>query len=344
MVLDTLDMFGAAAGLADQAAASADLARGVAGLEDLRGPTNVVVLGLGGSGIGGDVAASVLLPELPVPMYVAKTYHCPGFVGENSLVVASSFSGNTEETITAAHEARARGARMVVLAHGGQLAQLANEWGVPHLPIPEGIPMPRAGIAAVSIPLLVLLERVGLASGIDSQIEATVTQLRRRIAELSRPDSAAARLARRIGRTLPLVYGEVGMGEAAAWRWKGQFNENAKVPSWCNRVPELTHNEICGWAQHGDVTRQVFTLIQLRHDFEHPRNSLRMSLVAELSEEIVHEVHDVHAQGDGRLAQLFDLIVQGDYVSLELAAQSAVDPGPIPILDDIKTAVAGHSD
>jgi glucose/mannose-6-phosphate isomerase len=339
-VLDTLDMFGAAAGLADQVATAARLAREVPDLPDASRIRSVVVFGMGGSGIGGDVLVRLASPSCPVPIVVSKGYECPAHVGPDTLVFASSFSGNTQETIAAATAAHDAGAQIVVLAEGGELARLAAEWNVPHLPIAAGLPMPRAGIGAVSIPLLVTLDRLGLCEELDAQIDATVAQLRRRIDELSQPSSAAATLARRIGRTMPIVYGDSGIGAVAAMRWKCQFNENPKVPAFANQLPELTHNEICGWAQHGDVTRQVFSLVLLRHDFEHERNRRRFELTAEISDEIVAGVHTVTAEGDGPMAQLFDLIVQGDYVTLELAAQSGVDPGPIPILDGIKAAMS----
>lgn len=338
--IDSLDMFGAAAGLADQIDRAARSAAEVANLPSAEGISAVLVIGMGGSGIGGDVVAAIAGPSCPVPIVVSKSYDCPAFVGPDTLVFASSFSGNTQETIEAATSARERGARLVVLAHGGELARLAAEWGVPRLPIEDGLPMPRAGIAAVSIPLLVTLDRLGLCEEMDDQISAAIHQVQHRIAKLSVADSDAAVLARRVGRTLPIIYGDAGLGEVAALRWKGQFNENTKVAAFTNRVPELTHNELCGWGQHGDVTRQVFSLIELRHDFEHPKNSRRLELVAEICEEICAEVYTVRAEGEGRLAQLFDLVIQGDFVTLEHAVQSEVDPGPIPVLDGIKASMA----
>ena len=339
-VLDTLDMFGAAAGLADQVADAARSAASVGGLPSAAGISSVVVLGMGGSGIGGDVLAAVAGPTCPVPIVVSKGYDCPGFVGPDTLVFASSFSGNTEETISAATAAREAGARIVVLAHGGELARLAGEWGAAHLPIADGLPMPRAGIGAVSIPLIVTHDRLGLCEEMGDHIDATVWQLQRRTEKLMSEGSDAAALARRIGRTLPIIYGDTGLGEVAATRWKGQFNENPKVAAFSNRIPELTHNEICGWGQHGDVTRQVFSMLLLRHDFEHPQTRRRFELVAEICDEIVADVHQVHAEGETLMAQLFDLILFGDYVSLELAVQSGVDPGPVPVLDRIKAELA----
>jgi hypothetical protein len=132
----------------------------------------------------------------------------------------------------------------------------------------DSIPMPRAGIAALTVPMLVVSERLGLLEGATAQIEAAIAQLARRRDELAVDPTPVTGLARRIGRTLPIVYGGGSLGEVAAWRWKGQFNENPKVAAFANRLPELTHNEVCGWGQHGDVTRQVFTLVQLRHDHE----------------------------------------------------------------------------
>ena len=335
-VTDSLGMFDAAFGLPEQIEAAAAAARGVGGLPSADGVTAVVVMGMGGSGIGGDVAAAIAGPTAPVPVVVSKHYECPAWVGPDTLVLASSFSGNTEETISAATAAAAAGARMVVLASGGELVRLAGDWGAPVVPLDASIPMPRAGIGAVSVSPLVVLERLGLVAGVSAQVDAAVAQLRRRAASLRAADNDAARLARRIGNTLPLVYGGGALGEVAAWRWKGQFNENPKVASWCNRVPELTHNEICGWAVNGDVTRQVFSLIQLRHDFEHPQVARRFGIIEEVSTEIVAEVFDVEAEGDGPLAQLMDLVLFGDLVTLHLAVDLGVDPGPVAILDEIK--------
>jgi glucose/mannose-6-phosphate isomerase len=142
---------------------------------------------------------------------------------------------------------------------------------------------------------------------------------------------------------MPLIQGGGAVGSAAAQRWKTQINENAKVPAWWSAQPELCHNEICGWGQHGDVTRQTMTAIALRHDGEHPQLERRFELVGELMREVVADVVEVRAAGEGDLAQLFDLILFGDYVSLWLAAQSGVDPGPVPILGQLKQALTGQA-
>jgi glucose/mannose-6-phosphate isomerase len=207
--------------------------------------------------------------------------------------------------------------------------------------VPAGIVMPRTAIGALTVPVLAILEQIGLYPGAVDYLRDAIEQLRRRRDELIRPGNQAAQLARRIGRTIPLVYGGGPAGTVAALRWKAQFNENAKVPSWANRMPELCHNEIAGWGQYGDVTRQVFTLLQLRHDHEHPQVVRRFDLIDDLIDEVVAARIDVTASGDGLLAQLFDLVLQGDFVSLHLAAQEGIDPGPIPALDYVKAGLQG---
>jgi glucose/mannose-6-phosphate isomerase len=342
-VLDTEDMFGVTARFPEQVEAAARQAQGIGGLPAHDTIDNVVVLGMGGSGIAGDVLAAVGGPFLSVPVVVAKGYAPPSFVGPGTLCFAVSFSGETEETIEAAQAAAAAGAHMVVVCQGGRLAELAPSWQAPHVPVPDDIPQPRSGLGALAVPLLVLLEEVGLFAGASSWIDAAVDQLRVRRDQLAAPaTSLAAATARAIDRTIPLVLGAGPIGSVAALRWKTQVNENAKAPAFAQAIPEMCHNEVCGWGQHGDMTRQVFTLVELRHDEEHPQESRRFDLVRDtIMAEVVHDVVEVRADGEGALAQLLDLILYGDYVSLHLAAQEGIDPGPVPILVDLKRALAG---
>lgn len=335
-VLDSLDMFGAAAGLPEQVAGSVEAARGLDGLPDRAYVENVVVLGMGGSGIAGDVMVAVAGPFVPVPIVVVKSYVLPDFVGQGSLVFAVSFSGDTEETVEAAGEAADAGASLVAVTGGGALGHMAEEWGFPVVSMPGGIPQPRAGLGATAIPPLVVLEDIGLFPGATQWVALAVDQLARRRDQLVRPGSTAEELAGRIGRTIPIVCGAQAVGAAAALRWKTQVNENAKMPAFATVYPELCHNEIVGWGQNGDVTRQILTLVNLRHDGEHPQVQRRFEFVTELLREVVADVLDVHAQGEGDLAQLLDLMMFGDFVSLHLAARDGVDPGPVPVLEELK--------
>jgi glucose/mannose-6-phosphate isomerase len=337
-------MWGATVALPEQVEAAVSAARGVTDLPLHERVENVVVLGMGGSGIAGDVLVAAAAPFMPVPVTVVKGYEPPDYVGTGSLVFAMSFSGDTEETLEAAAGAYEAGASLIVVAGGGALVSLAGEWDVPVVPVPVGIPQPRAALGAMAIPPLVLLEEIGLFPGAVQWVDQAVEQLRRRRDELARPGNRAEDIARRIGRTISLIHSSQDLGAAAALRWKAQINENAKSPAFFNVYPELCHNELAGWGQHGDATRQLITLVNLRHDAEHPQVSRRFDLVVEVLREVVADVIEVRAAGEGELAQLLDLALIGDFVSLHLADSEGIDPGPIPVLDELKANLGQGTD
>jgi glucose/mannose-6-phosphate isomerase len=339
-VLDSEGMLDAALALPEQVARAVESARGLDGLPDREEIEQVVVLGMGGSGIAGDVLMAAAGPYLPLPVLVFRSYHVPAFVDEGTLVFAVSFSGDTEETIESVTAAALQGARVVAVTRGGELGHLAESWGVPVVGVPDDIPEPRAGLGALAIPPLVVLEDIGLFPGASYWIDAAVEQLKVRRDQLAKPDNIAAQLARRIGRTFPLIHGGGGLGAVAAQRWKTDVNENAKCPAFWNTQSELGHNEISGWGQHGDLTRQMFTLVNVRHDFEHPQVMHRFNLTAELLDEVVSSVESVQAEGEGELAQLLDLILIGNLTSLHMAFQAGIDPGPIPAQEQMKAALA----
>jgi glucose/mannose-6-phosphate isomerase len=338
--LDTQGMFEAAAGFPEQVFDAAARARGLEGLPARERVEHVVVLGMGGSGVAGDVLAAIAGPFLPVPVVVSKGYELPAFVGEGSLVFAVSFSGNTEETVEAASAAAVEGASVVAVTQGGELGRLARSWGAPVVDVPDTIPQPRAGLGALAIPPLVVLEEIGLFPGAQQWIDFAIEQLQERRDELTSDGSIAEQLAKRIGRTLPVIFGGGATGAVTASRWKNQINENAKVPAFWNAHPELCHNEVAGWGQHGDLTRQVFTIVDLRHEYEHPQVTRRFDVVDGLLDEVVSSIETVHAQGEGELAQLLDLVMLGDFTSLHLAANEGLDPGPVPALDHVKASIS----
>jgi glucose/mannose-6-phosphate isomerase len=341
-ILDTQGMFEATAGLPEQIETAAKAASNLDGLPEAGSIEHIVVFGMGGSGVSGDVLQAVGSTLLPVPVSVVKSYECPAFVGESSLVFAISCSGNTEETLQATTDAALQGAHVVAITSGGELGHLAGGWGSPVVPVPTDLPQPRTALGAMAIPPLVVLEDIGLLRGARHWIGLAVDQLKRRRDRLvgGGDASPAAVIARQIGRTWPLIHGGGVLGATAALRWRTQVNENAKAPAFSNFQPELCHNEICGWGQSGDVTRQLITLVQLRHDAEHPQVSRRFELVQDLVREVVADIIEIRAEGDGDLAQLLDLIMVGDFVSLWLAVQEGIDPGPVPVLNELKAALA----
>jgi glucose/mannose-6-phosphate isomerase len=337
--VDSAGMLDLAYGLPEQVEAAVEAARGLSGLPEHDRIENVVVLGMGGSGIAGDVAAAVAGPFMPVPVVIQKGYAPPQFVNEHSLVFAVSCSGDTEETVEAATMAGFDGARLVIVSQGGQLADLGGEWGAVHVPVDPAIPWPRAAFGALAIPILCVLDQVGLFPGADGWISEAVDQLRRRRDQL-RTSGQAAELAARLAGSVPVFYGGGSIGEVAALRWKNQVNENAKVPAFAGTVPEITHNEICGWDPATAQDRRAFRPVFLRQDAEHPQLQRRFDYLAEVAADAVGGIEHVQAEGEGSLAQLLDLVLVGDVTSIELAYQLGVDPGPVDVLVDLKERLA----
>ncbi len=338
--IDSLDMWGLTAGLPEQIADALRAGQLVTELTDGDRIDSVAVLGMGGSGIAGDVLAAAAWRACPVPVAVVKSYDLPGWVGPRSLVFSVSYSGNTEETLATTEAALTAGASVVAVCGGGELARLALEHDVPVVPLPDHIPQPRAAIGAMAVPPLVVLDRLGLLRGMSDQVARSVEHLAGRRDQLVGPASPARELARRIDRTIPIVHGAQGLGSVAASRWKTQVNENAKAPAFWSAQPELCHNEIAGWAQYGDVTRQVLTAIELRSDDDHPQVARRFDWVSEALLEVVAEVLTVTAEGTSPIGRFFDLVLVGDFVSLHLADHDGVDPGPVPILGELKGFLA----
>ena len=338
--VDSLGMWEAAACLPDQVAA-AELAGRSVPLDVGRPVSNVVALGVGADGLAGDVLAAAAGAVMAVPLVVVKSAALPAFVGPDSLVFALSCTGETESTATAAERAWASGASVVAVTGPGRLAERARREGSAIVAVPSDLPAPRAALGALAVPALVVLERLGLLPDVGPGIAAAVEQLARRRDELVGADNVALDVARRIGRTFPLVHGSPGLAAVAAQRWKTQVNENAKSPAFWSVHPDLCHNELAGWGQAGDVTRQLLTLVQLRDRSEDPAIARRFELAAELMGEVVADIVPVWAQGDGELARFFDLVLVGDFVSLHLAAGEGVDPGPVPAVTEVERIVRG---
>ncbi len=344
-MVDTLGFAVTIAGLPEQVA-EAHAAAGAVPAErfpDGDDVDEVVVLGMGGSGISGDVLAAVGRRSLRVPITVVKDYALPAHVGARTLAFAQSYSGDTEETVAAASAAIERDATVIVVGSGGRLGELADERGLLRFDCPPGL-QPRAALGMLVVPLFVTCFRAGLLPEGHRWLVAAEEQLRarREACRLEAPGDAnpARAIARKIDRTIPLVYGGGAIGAVAAQRWKCDVNENAKAPAFWNAYPELDHNEICGWGQHGDVTRQVFSLVELRHDFEGERTAARFDATRDLVEETVAQVLEVRAEGEGPLAQLLDLMYVGDWTSLHLAFQNDVDPGPIDVIQQLKARLS----
>ncbi|MEC8923661.1 MAG: bifunctional phosphoglucose/phosphomannose isomerase [Actinomycetota bacterium] len=306
------------------------------GLPNSNDIDQVLVLGMGGSGIAGDIVEAIAAPRMSVPVIVSKGYDCPSFVSRRTLVMAVSFSGETEETLHAASIAHDQGARIVAVTCGGSLAEMARQWKASLHLVDSTIPMPRCAVGAISVPLLMALESIGLLSGIETDIWACVETLQNRCESIRTGQNTPREAAQKIGDDIPVIYGGGRLGVVAAVRLKNQINENAKTPAFFNAMPEICHNEIAGWGATGDASHQNISTVHLRHDFENPRLAPRFEFDEAVAASGQRKVTTIRAQGENPLAQLFDLILSGDQMSLELADLHGQDPGPIDVLTELK--------
>ena len=281
-------------------------------------PDGLVVCGMGGSAIGADLVLACL-PGLAVPATVVRGYALPEWVGPETLVVVVSYSGETEETLACAAQARSRGCAPVCVSSGGSLAALRRGARACRSCVVPGGGQPRAAVGSLSMPLLATLEAAGLcrehAGDVAGGRGAARGGQRASSARSARTRSNPAKaLARRLEKRLAVVYG-AGPTAPVARRWKGQINENAKAPAFFNELPELDHNELMGWTSLPHVTSSTVALF-LHDESGEERLTRRAELTAREYEALGVSTELVAARGDSRLARLFSLVQLGDYVSL----------------------------
>ncbi len=305
-------------------------------------PAALVACGMGGSAIGADLVLACL-PGLPVPATVVRGYRIPAWVDESTLLVAASYSGQTEETLSCVHAALERGCRPVCIASGGALAELAAAHDLQLVRVPGG-GQPRAAVGYLSAPVLAALEAAELAHDVAAQVDEAAAVLRagnERFGPARRPGdgNAAKALALRLYRRQTVVYG-AGLTAPVARRWKGQVNENAKAPAFWNELPELNHNELMGWTSLPHVASSTVAVF-LDDPQADPRLARRAELTAAELEARGVAVEHARAEGESPLARLFSLVQFGDYVSFYLALLYGVDPSPVQAIQDFKAKLSG---
>ena len=301
--------------------------------------TSIAFCGMGGSAVAGDVVRALYRARLGVPLDVHRSPSLPAYCGPRTLVIASSYSGTTAETLACFREAVARGCRIIAISSGGRLASEAAEGGYALVPVPPGS-MPRAALGHLALGAVGALQAVGLIPRAAEEVEETAAELAALVArlgpELPRSSNDAKELAWQIGDRVPVVWGADGIGAVAAARWRTQFNENAKIPAWSSSLPELDHNEVVGWTQPaGDR----FVVIALRHEDEHPDMAARFSLSLQLAREAGAVTAEEWAAGRSGLARLFSLILMGDFVSVYTGLLRGVDPTPVTAIERLKAAL-----
>jgi glucose/mannose-6-phosphate isomerase len=309
-------------------------------LPEADGIAAIAVCGMGGSAIAGDVVAAIAAPRLRIPVAVVRTPELPEFCGPHTLLIASSYSGETSETLGLFEAAVVRGCRILSITSGGTLGERSAELGVGRVRVPEGF-MPRAAFGHLALGALGALEAMGIAPSHADDVEEAVALMEAVVAgsgpDTQTPANPAKSLALAIGDRVPVVWGADGIASVAAMRWKTQFNENAKVPAFAAALPELDHNEVVGWsADRGDG----FAVIALRHEGEHGDVSARFPLSERIARRSGADVHEVQALGRSDLARLLTLVQIGDLVSTYLGLARGVDPSPVEAIASLKRALA----
>jgi glucose/mannose-6-phosphate isomerase len=293
---------------------------------------NVVITGLGGSGIGGTITADLLAPICGVPVIVNKDYHMPAFVNENTLVIACSYSGNTEETLMAFAESLEAKAQVAVISSGGVIAQRARELNLNTIIVPGGNP-PRSMLGYALVALLYYAEFYNLgAFDLTDQIPAIGKML---LAEQETMKQQALQLALKVKGKTVATYAASGMGGVAT-RWRQQLNENSKMLGWDAEVPEMNHNELVGWAGGNDVFAAIF----LRTNYDYDRNQRRMEINNELISPYTPNVFEIWAKQGNKLAEVFYLIAFGDWLSYHLSELNKVDIMDIKAIDYLKSELS----
>ncbi len=309
--------------------------------QDYASVDKVVILGMGGSAIGGDLAASLALSEARLPIIVCRGYELPAFTDTKTLVIASSYSGNTEETLASFEQALKTAAKKLVITTGGKLKAIAEKRNVPIFSF-DYQAQPRAALPFSFMPILCFLQRLGFISDKSQDITETVAVLQKLSSEISEdiplPQNPAKQLAGRLYNHLPIIYG-AGIVSEVAHRWKTQLNENSKAWAFHEVFPELNHNAVVGYQFPAELANQIVVVL-LRSALLPKRIQLRYRVTCQLLEQAGVTYQIVEGSGRSPLSQIMSLVLFGDYVSYYLAMLYRIDPSPVKAIDFLKEQLA----
>src|SRR3989338_5615245 len=294
-----------------------DLPRGMAAKKNV---SSIVIAGMGGSAIGGDLLKSYL-SDINIPIFVVRDYKMPSFVDKYSLVFPVSYSGNTEETLSAFRDAKSKGAQIFSVTSGGKLGAESEKW----IKIPSGM-QPRAALGYLFFPILGILHNTGIANVKNNELNEMLALIK----SSKEIEEGADALAKKLKDKIPIIYSSNEMAPVAM-RWKTQFNENAKMPCFFNTFSEMNHNEIEGL--RGMDRKFAAVILKSQHDSERVRK--RMNITRDLMQERI-DVEEVKVKGDSLLARLVYSAYLGDFVSYFLAIRNRVDPTPVEVIEALK--------
>ena len=300
-----------------------------ANLQPAKGPIrNVVITGLGGSGIGGTIVSQLTDQLMSVPLLVNKDYFLPAFVGSDTLVVVSSYSGNTEETVQAMQAAMDKGCMIACISSGGIISEIARKHGFNLITIPGGMP-PRSCLGFSFVQLLFVLQHYGLIGReLLSDLQPSINLLEMENENLVRKSHE---IASALHGKLPILYSDAHY-EGVAVRWRQQINENGKMLCWHHALPEMNHNELVGWTSpHPEAV-----VLMLRGEDDYARTQKRMEITEGVVRKYASSWIDVHAKGETRLQRCMYLILLGDWVSCHLADLREIDATEVRVIDHLK--------
>ena len=304
---------------------------------DVLGIQNIIITGLGGSAIGGDLLRSYLQYEIKVPVQINRNYYIPAYANENTLVVASSYSGDTEETISAYNDAKTKGCKIVCISAGGKLSIMAENDKNYVVKVPRGY-QPRCALAFSFFTMLILFIKLKFISSRDQDIQKVVERMKEKsgiYSDFDKQPNPAVKIAEHLNGRIPIIYSSNDLLDIVNLRWRGQFAENSKILAFGNYFPELNHNEIVGWQENSDFLRN-FALIYLLDREDNPRILKRQKITKEILEPYRGLDIEIESEGSSKLERIFDLVYLGDWISFYLAVINKTDPAPIEKINILK--------
>lgn len=309
--------------------------------DELKNVRNIIICGLGGSAIGGDLLRSLLWYEIKIPMYVNRNYKLPAFADENSLVIISSYSGNTEESLSAYEDAKSRNCKMACISSGGNLTVMAENDGLLLIKTPKGY-QPRAALAFSFFPLLILMYKLGFAAEQYDAIMRIKKRCEDKCLQYSNPDetkNTALKMAMFLQGKIPVLYSSTDLLDIVNLRWRGQFNENAKMLAFGNYLPEMNHNEIVGWQENPELLKHL-TILFFKDEDDQPRILKRMDITLDIIAPLAGGLVLIDGDGASKIERIFDIVYLGDWVSFYLAILNKIDPTPVEKINFLKNKLS----
>jgi glucose/mannose-6-phosphate isomerase len=330
--IDPQDMFNSIYRFADQIQEALEIGAQINLQYDYSACENIVVAGMGGSAIGGDVVETIAHQELKIPFYVNRNYKLPNWVDGKTLIICSSYSGNTEESLSAYEDALKKGAMICCISTGGQLSEKIQAKGFDLITIPGGL-QPRAALAYSFVPILYLLRKIGLISNsLIDDLSNSITSLEQKRETYSVGDTSNPifKMAKNIYGMIPIIYGTTDTTGVVALRWKSQLCENAKMLAY--------HNEIVGWGNNPDLLSEL-SVIWLRDKNDNEQVRKRQDITITLLNDIDIMQYEVNAEGANNIDRLLNLINYGDWLSYWCAILHNTDPSPVEKINKLKKAL-----